>query len=158
MLNSTQGPRGHTEQCGSQCVVQAECSNAVHCNDKSEAVGELVLLGQAGSKSVLDSEVPSSPCSGDEAPPAAARANKDALVWKVPVVSALVPALADTTWLQLFAVLEEEEPAASIELVRATAAESEEETTRPRRGAVGDAPRVFGGGLSLGFFQKRVVW
>lgn len=31
-------------------------------------------------------------------------------------------------------------------------------TTRPRRGAVGDAPRVFGGGLSLGFFQKRVVW
>jgi hypothetical protein len=27
-------------------------------------------------------------------------------------------------------------------------------TTRPRRGAVGDAPRVFGGDLGLGFFKN----
>ena len=86
MLNCTQGPREHTEQCGSQRVVQAECANAVHCNDKSETVGEFVLLGQAGTKSVLDTEVLSSPWGGDEAPPAAARANKAALVWEVSVV------------------------------------------------------------------------
>ena len=50
------------------------------------------------------------------------------LFGKCQLWSALVPALADTTWLQLFAVLGEEAPAASTEPVRATAVESEEET------------------------------
>jgi hypothetical protein len=33
-----------------------------------------------------------------------------------------------------------------------------DKTTRPRTGAVGDAPRVFGGDSGLGFFQKWVAW